>query len=85
MKEHAVVIAGGAPTGLMLAGGFALAGTDVVIVESRANQHLTDRRAGGLHARTFEILDQRGIADRFLSEEQKEGSSRGLRRSPAEY
>jgi 3-(3-hydroxy-phenyl)propionate hydroxylase len=68
MTEHAVVIAGGGPTGLMLAGELALAGVGVAIVERRANQDLTGSRAGGLHSRTIEVLDQRGIADRFLSE-----------------
>ena len=63
MTEHAVVIAGGGPTGLMLAGELALAGIDVVIVERRANQELDGSRAGGLHSRTIEVLDQRGIAD----------------------
>ncbi len=67
MTEHAVVIAGGGPTGLMLAGELALAGIDVVVVERRANQDVDGSRAGGLHARTIEVLDQRGIADRFLS------------------
>ena len=71
MREHAVVIAGGGPTGLMLAGELALAGVDVAIVERRPNQELAGSRAGGLHARTIEVLDQRGIADRFLSEGQK--------------
>jgi 2-polyprenyl-6-methoxyphenol hydroxylase-like FAD-dependent oxidoreductase len=70
MTEHAVVIAGGGPTGLMLAGELALAGVDVVIVERRASQDLPGSRAGGLHARTIEVLDQRGIADRFLAEGQ---------------
>jgi 2-polyprenyl-6-methoxyphenol hydroxylase-like FAD-dependent oxidoreductase len=70
MTEHAVVIAGGGPTGLMLAGELALAGVDVAIVERRASQDLPGARAGGLHPRTIEILDQRGIADRFLSEGQ---------------
>jgi 3-(3-hydroxy-phenyl)propionate hydroxylase len=68
--EHAVVIAGGGPTGLMLAGELALAGVDVAIVERRAGQELSGSRAGGLHARTIEVLEQRGIADRFLSEGQ---------------
>ena len=67
MTEHAVVIAGGGPTGLMLAGELALAGIDVVIVERRASQELDGSRAGGLHSRTIEVLDQRGIAERFLS------------------
>ena len=70
MTEHAVVIAGGGPTGLMLAGELALAGVDVAIVERRASQHLPGSRAGGLQSRTIEVLDQRGIADRFLSEGQ---------------
>ena len=70
MTEHAVVVAGGGPTGLMLAGELALAGVDVVIVERRANQDVPGSRAGGLHARTIEVLDQRGIAERFLSEGQ---------------
>src|SRR2546427_4242863 len=67
VTEHAVVIAGGGPTGLMLAGELALAGVDVVIVERRASQDLDRSRAGGLHSRTIEVLDQRGIAERFLS------------------
>ena len=71
MVEHAVVVAGGGPTGLMLAGELALAGIDVAIVERRASQDLTGSRAGGLHARTIEVLDQRGIADRFLSQGQE--------------
>jgi 3-(3-hydroxy-phenyl)propionate hydroxylase len=67
MTDHAVAIAGGGPTGLMLAGELALAGVDVVIVERRTSQDLDGSRAGGLHARTIEVLDQRGIAERFLS------------------
>jgi 2-polyprenyl-6-methoxyphenol hydroxylase-like FAD-dependent oxidoreductase len=70
MTDHAVVIAGGGPTGLMLGGELALAGVDVAIVERRASQDLPGSRAGGLHSRTIEMLDQRGIADRFLSEGQ---------------
>jgi 3-(3-hydroxy-phenyl)propionate hydroxylase len=67
MTEHAVGIAGGGPTGLMLAGELALAGIDVVIVERRASQEVDGSRAGGLHSRTIEVLDQRGIAERFLT------------------
>ncbi|HZA11468.1 FAD-dependent monooxygenase [Mycobacterium sp.] len=70
MAKHAVVVAGGGPTGLMLAGELALAGVDVAIVERRASQDLIGSRAGGLHSRTIEVLDQRGIADRFLSQGQ---------------
>src|SRR5215468_8543011 len=68
MTKHAVVIAGGGPTGLMLAGELALARVDVAIVERRKNQDLAGSRAGGLHARTIEVLDQRGVADRFLAQ-----------------
>jgi 3-(3-hydroxy-phenyl)propionate hydroxylase len=70
VTEHAVVITGGGPTGLMLAGELALAGVDVAIVERRASQNLAGSRAGGLHSRTIEVLDQRGIAERFLSQGQ---------------
>ena len=67
---HPVVIAGGGPTGLMLGAELALAGIDVVIVERRASQELMGSRAGGLHTRTIEVFDQRGIADRFLAQGQ---------------
>ena len=70
MNEHTVLIGGGGPTGLMLAGELALAGVDVAIVERRASQDLIGWRAGGLHSRTIEVLDQRGIASRFLSQGQ---------------
>ena len=65
-----VIIVGGGPTGLMLAGELALAGIDVAIVERRSTAELVGSRAGGFHSRTIEILDQRGIADRFLAEGQ---------------
>jgi len=68
LTEHAVVIAGSGPTGMMLAGELALAGVDVAVVERRESAELVGSRAGGLHARTIEVLDQRGIADRFLAE-----------------
>jgi 3-(3-hydroxy-phenyl)propionate hydroxylase len=51
-------------------GELALAGVDVAIVERRASQDLIGSRAGGLHARTLKVLDQRGITDRFLSQGQ---------------
>jgi 3-(3-hydroxy-phenyl)propionate hydroxylase len=70
MTEHAVVVAGGGPTGLMLAAELALAGIDAVIVERRTSQDLDGKRAGGLHSRTIEVLDQRGVAGRFLLEGQ---------------
>ncbi len=62
-----VLIAGAGPTGLMLAGELALAGVDVLVVEKRASQDLDGSRAGGLHARTLEVLDQRGIVEGFLA------------------
>ena len=58
-NEHAVVIAGGGPTGLMPAAELALADIDVIVVERRATQDLDGSRAGGLHARTIAVLDQR--------------------------
>lgn len=67
-NEHEVLIVGGGPTGLMLAAELALAGVDVAVVERRATQGRLGGRAGGLHARTLEVLDQRGIVDRFLAE-----------------
>jgi 2-polyprenyl-6-methoxyphenol hydroxylase-like FAD-dependent oxidoreductase len=68
LTKHAVVISGAGPTGLMLAAELALAKVDVAIVERRPDQKVAGMRAGGLHARTIEIFDQRGIADRFLSQ-----------------
>ncbi len=67
MTEHAVVVAGGGPTGMMLAGELALAGVDVAVVERRESQVLVGSRSRGLHSRTIEVLDQRGIAGRFLA------------------
>jgi 2-polyprenyl-6-methoxyphenol hydroxylase-like FAD-dependent oxidoreductase len=76
LTEHAVVIAGGGPTGMMLAGELALGGVDVAVVERRPSQDLAGLRAGGLHSRTIEVLDQRGIADRVVSQGQM------IRRAP---
>src|SRR5947208_6865383 len=70
MTDHAVVIAGGGPTGLMLAGELALARVDVAVVERRETQDRDGSRAGGLHGGTIGVLDQRGIAGRFLAEGQ---------------
>jgi 3-(3-hydroxy-phenyl)propionate hydroxylase len=70
MTEHAVVIAGGGPAGMMLAAELALAKVDVAVVERRPNHALVGSRAGGFHSRTIEVLDQRGVADRFLAEGQ---------------
>ena len=70
MTEYAVVIAGAGPTGMMLAAELALAGVDVALLERRADHVLAGSRAGGVHPRTIEVLDQRGIADRFLADGQ---------------
>ena len=72
-SEHAVVIVGAGPTGMMLGAELTLAGVDVVIVERRPTSELEGSRAGagGLHSRTLEVLDQRGVVDRFLSEGQR--------------
>ena len=70
MTKHSVVIAGGGPTGLMLAAELALARVDVAVVERRTSHELAGSRAGGLHARAIEVFDQRGVAERFLSQGQ---------------
>ena len=70
MTEHAVVVAGGGPTGMMLAAELALAGVDVAVVERRPTSEIVGVRAGGMHARTIEVLDQRGIAESFVSQGQ---------------
>jgi 2-polyprenyl-6-methoxyphenol hydroxylase-like FAD-dependent oxidoreductase len=70
VSEHPVVIAGGGPTGMWLAAELALANVDAAIVERRPDHVLAGSRAGGFHSRTIEILDQRGVADRFLAKGQ---------------
>ncbi len=66
--EHEVTIVGAGPTGLMLAGELALAGIEVTVLERRPTTDLVGTRARGFHSRTLEILDQRGLAERFLAE-----------------
>jgi 3-(3-hydroxy-phenyl)propionate hydroxylase len=66
MTDHAVIIAGGGPTGLMLGAELRLAGVDAVIVERKVERERVGAGALGLHSRTLEVFDQRGIADRFL-------------------
>jgi 2-polyprenyl-6-methoxyphenol hydroxylase-like FAD-dependent oxidoreductase len=68
VTKNEVVVAGAGPTGMMLAAELALAKVDVVIVERSATRDHDRARAGGLHARTIEVLDHRGVADRFLAE-----------------
>src|ERR1700722_12768493 len=70
MTDHAVLIAGAGPAGMMLAAELALAEVDVTLVERRSDHVLAGSRAGGFHSRTIEVLDQRGVADRFLAEGQ---------------
>src|ERR1700723_3586594 len=70
MGNHAVVIAGGGPTGMMLAAELACVPVDVSYDERRADHVLVGSRAGGIHSRTIEVLDQRWVADRFLAEGQ---------------
>jgi 2-polyprenyl-6-methoxyphenol hydroxylase-like FAD-dependent oxidoreductase len=70
VDEHAVVVAGGGPAGMMLAAELALAQVDVAVVERRPDHELVGSRAGGFLSRTIEVLDQRGVADRFLAEGQ---------------
>ncbi|MGB9377037.1 MAG: FAD-dependent monooxygenase [Mycobacteriales bacterium] len=63
-----VVVVGAGPTGMMLAADLAVAGVDVMVVERRPSSDLVGSRAGGFHARTLEIFDQRGVVDRFLAD-----------------
>ena len=70
MTDHAVVIAGAGPAGMMLAAELALAKVDVAVLERRPGHVLAGSRAGGFNSRTIEVLDQRGVADRFLAEGQ---------------
>ena len=66
MIQHQVVIAGGGPTGMMLSAELKLSGIDVAIIERRPTPDIDGSRAGGLHARSLEVLDQRGVVERFL-------------------
>lgn len=67
MTDHAVIVAGGGPTGLMLGAELRLAGADVLIIEKRPDRERIQPGALGLHSRTLEVFDQRGIAERFLA------------------
>src|SRR3954469_14411273 len=69
MKTHSVVIAGAGPTGMMLGAELKLAAVDAVVIESRLTAELSGARAGGrgLHTRTIEVFDMRGIAERFIA------------------
>jgi 2-polyprenyl-6-methoxyphenol hydroxylase-like FAD-dependent oxidoreductase len=63
-----VVIAGGGPTGLMLACELRLAGVEVLVVDQLDQRGTVESRAGGIHARTMEVLDQRGLVEEFLEQ-----------------
>ena len=66
MTQPAVVIAGAGPTGLMLGAELTLARVDVAVVEKKQDPERVGAGALGLHARTLEVFDQRGIVGRFL-------------------
>ncbi|NLU70371.1 rifampin monooxygenase [Streptomyces sp. HNM0574] len=61
-----VIVVGGGPTGLMLAAELRLHGVDVLLLE-REPEPTGQSRALGLHARSVEVMDQRGLLGRFLA------------------
>jgi 2-polyprenyl-6-methoxyphenol hydroxylase-like FAD-dependent oxidoreductase len=74
-EQTDVLVVGGGPTGLLLAGDLARAGVAVTLVER--HQHGSDlTRAFGVHARTLEQLDARGIADEVVAAGAKVGKLR---------
>ena len=62
-----VVVVGAGPAGMMLAAELRSAGVDVTVLEQRPTPELVGSRGGGIHSRSIELLDQRGVADRFLA------------------
>ncbi|NEC53395.1 FAD-binding protein [Actinospica acidiphila] len=66
-STHPVVVVGAGPTGLLLAGDLAEAGVPVTLLEKRPHQVSNLSRAFGVHARTLEQLDTRGLADDLLA------------------
>jgi 3-(3-hydroxy-phenyl)propionate hydroxylase len=81
-----VLIAGAGPTGLMLAAELRLAGVDVLVLEALPAR-TGESRAGGIHARTMEIFDQRGLMDRLLPQGRpiQAGHFGGLRMDFSDY
>ncbi|MEY9851402.1 2-polyprenyl-6-methoxyphenol hydroxylase-like FAD-dependent oxidoreductase [Leifsonia sp. EB41] len=65
-NTHDVAIAGGGPTGVMLAAELRLRGVDVVVLE-RDEVRSPLVRSLGLHPRSVEILDTRGLLERFVA------------------
>ncbi|WP_156724929.1 rifampin monooxygenase [Streptomyces apocyni] len=65
-----VIVVGGGPTGLMLASELRLAGVRVVVLE-RLTEPTAQSRGQGLHTRSVEVMDQRGLLDRFLAVSEK--------------
>jgi 2-polyprenyl-6-methoxyphenol hydroxylase-like FAD-dependent oxidoreductase len=63
---HDVIVAGGGPTGMMLAGELRLHGVRVLVLDKDAEPS-RQVRSLGLHVRSIEVLDQRGLLDRFLA------------------
>jgi rifampicin monooxygenase len=61
-----VIVAGGGPTGMMLAGELRLHGVRVVVLEKEAEPTKVERSLG-LHVRSIEVMDQRGLLERFLA------------------
>jgi 2-polyprenyl-6-methoxyphenol hydroxylase-like FAD-dependent oxidoreductase len=65
-----VIVVGGGPTGLMLAGELRLHGVHVVVLD-KLTEPTKESRGRGLHTRSVELMDQRGLLDRFLAVSEK--------------
>ncbi|MFE2518772.1 rifampin monooxygenase [Streptomyces mirabilis] len=65
-----VIVVGGGPTGLMLAGELRLHGVQVVVLD-QLTEPTKESRGRGLHTRSVEMMDQRGLLDRFLAVSEK--------------